>query len=301
MTRLGFHRGNPTVPARNVHHIRVCSLWMCELEPSSAATMNGGYELLKETGDLPSPPVRRGNRRVVFSVLIASAVLLSGFYAFWPKVQLYEEGACQSTSASPLEAATSSPQPLKQCAASVPQPAEAPAPVNIWASLSVGETVEISEWLNAPSRGLNLTSAAVAALSDNFIFHIEAWRPSKADALHYLESPSKSNLPERFARATVQLGGRSTEEGGPVVKDYLVGPLPISDKTAMRELTEVYHRPDIPFNARGFAIPTELTSLLMTYMPRLAPITKVSVKFVTNLQYIKRVPVGLVRWCRARS
>lgn len=237
--------------------------------------MNGGYELLKETGGLPSAPVRRGSRRVVLGVLIASAVLLSSLYAFWPKVQWHEEGVCQtSASASTLEATTSSPQPLKQCAASFPQPAKAPAPVNLWASLTVSETVQIAEWLNQPSRGLNLTSATTATTTDNFIFHIEAWRPSKADALHYLESPNKSDLPERFARVTVQQGGRSTEEGGPAVTDYLVGPLPIGEKTSMRELTEIYHRPDIPFNARGFAIPTELTSLLMTYMPRLAHVTK---------------------------
>lgn len=243
--------------------------------------MQGGYELLKGPGDLPPSPIRKGNRRVVFSLLVAGAICLSSFYAFWPKV--HDEASHQPHSST---ADASSQQSVKQCAASIPQPAKAPAPVNLWASLSVNETVQISEWLSHPARGLNLTSAEAATLSDNLIFHIGAWRPAKSDALRYLQSPSPSNLPERYARATIEFGARSVEQGGPVVMDYLVGPLPVSDRTSMRELKEIYHRDDIPYNSRGFAIPTELTPLLMTYMPRLANVTKVSLLTLSAIVYI---------------
>ena len=247
---------------------------MCAWETELVLDMQGGYELLKASGELHPSPIRRGNRRVIIGVLITGALCLSSFYAFWPKVHLHQDDTYQSQS---TLSDSSSQQSLKQCAASIPPPAKAPAPVNLWASLTVNETVQISEWLSHPARGLNLTSAGAATLSDNVIFHIGAWRPAKADAVRYLETPSPFNLPERYARATLEFGARTAAQGGPVIKDYLVGPLPISDRTSMRELKDVYHRDDIPFNARGFAIPTELTPLLMSYMPRLADVTQVDI------------------------
>ncbi|EEB97825.1 hypothetical protein MPER_02779, partial [Moniliophthora perniciosa FA553] len=137
-------------------------------------------------------------------------------------------------------------EPLKQCTSPLPPPAKPPSPHNLWASLTVPETSEIQAWLEAPERNLNLTRAVDAALSDNTIFHIEAYYPSKAEALAHLESPDSVSPPERFARVTIHHG--SAVE--PIIKDYLVGPLPVGSKTTMRELTEIYHR-DIPFNARG--------------------------------------------------
>ena len=239
--------------------------------------MRGGYELLKDPGQQPAPSPKRST---VLAVLICGTIFLSTFYAFAPKVHSPDDSTCsqvQPTSPSAAEDLLAPQKPLEQCATSTPQAAKAPAPVNLWSSLTVNETVIIHNWLNEPARGLNLTSAETAALSDNIIFHIEAYRPSKSDALRYLESPSEDNLPERYARVTIHHAARKTEDGGPVIKDYLVGPLPVGQNMSMRELTEIYHREDIPYNARGFAIPTEITSLLASYMPRLAEATKVCV------------------------
>ncbi|THH32251.1 hypothetical protein EUX98_g1956 [Antrodiella citrinella] len=138
---------------------------------------------------------------------------------------------------------------LKQCPANIPLPASPPAPVNIWASLSVDETVAIDRWLSADERGLNLTSADVASLNDNIIFIIEAFRPPKAAAVAYLDAPSDKTLPKKFARVTIQHGGAVPE---PYIMDYLVGPLPISKETQISPLTDIYHRDTVPFNARGY-------------------------------------------------
>ncbi|KAI3611759.1 copper amine oxidase [Moniliophthora roreri] len=153
-------------------------------------------------------------------------------------------------------------EPLDQCTPPLPLPAKPPSPYNLWASLSVQETSEIQAWLEAPERNLNLTRAEDAALSDNTIFIIEAYYPSKAEALAHLESPDSVNPPERFARVTIHHGSAAE----PVIKDYLVGPLPVSSKTTMRELTEIYHR-DIPYNARGFLSLTEFLAMWSTFTP----------------------------------
>jgi primary-amine oxidase len=151
-------------------------------------------------------------------------------------------------------------EPLKECVSRGPRKAKPPAPINLWASLTVAETSEINSWLENPARNLNLTRAAAnASASDNVVFIITAYDPPKAEALAYLSSPSTSSAPQRFARVTIHHGSDET----PFVKDYLVGPLPVGPQTVIRRLTDIYHRPDIPYAARGFAfpIPVELTSL----------------------------------------
>ncbi|PSR74267.1 hypothetical protein PHLCEN_2v10011 [Hermanssonia centrifuga] len=234
------------------------------------------YTLFKES-EAPASPVgwqrRTARERIIFSVsIILGLAAFSFLWAFSPSVlgltQLQDESSSSTGYQNSLSA------PLKQCASSLPPPANPPASVNIWASLSVPETVAITEWLSHPLRNLNVTSADRASLSDNIIFLVEAYRPSKADALAYLSAPVSENLPARYARATVHLGARQDEDGGPVIKDYLVGPLPLGDETSMRELTEIYHRNEIPYNARSFVIPSELTPLLVKIMPPLAEVTK---------------------------
>lgn len=55
--------------------------------------------------------------------------------------------------------------------------------------------------------------------------------------------------------------------------DYLVGPLPLSRKTTIREHTEIYHAP-VPLNARStFNIPV-LIEVVMRIMSPLDDITK---------------------------
>lgn len=160
---------------------------------------------------------------------------------------------------------TSSKDRIEQCASSQIHPPRAspPAPVNLWASLSTSETTQIETWLEDPARHLNLTRSKHSAASDNVIFLIEAYAPSKADALAFLDSPnaslSQAKAPERYARVTIHHGG--WEE--PVVKDYLVGPLPVGAETMIKPLVDIYHRGDIPFNARGLLQFTDLATFLV--------------------------------------
>ncbi|ORY26996.1 amine oxidase catalytic domain-containing protein [Naematelia encephala] len=115
---------------------------------------------------------------------------------------------------------------------------------NIWKNLSLKEATEIRSWLWETERGLNLTKSALATESDNAIFLIEAFTPRKSDALAYLDGGAA--IPAKYAHSIINHG--SSEE----IIDYLIGPLPLSEKTTMRPLTEIYHRPDIPYNAHGF-------------------------------------------------
>ncbi|KAJ7600601.1 copper amine oxidase [Mycena floridula] len=150
--------------------------------------------------------------------------------------------------------------PLKQCVSPEAPQAKPPVPLNVWASLTVPETVQIQAWLESPEQNLNLTRAADSVLSDNIIFMIEAYYPAKADALTYLAGGA---APERYARVTIHHGAAAI----PVIRDYLVGPIPVGKTTSMRQLTEIYHQADIPFNARGFVSLNELLILLSSFTP----------------------------------
>jgi hypothetical protein len=141
-----------------------------------------------------------------------------------------------------------------------------------------------SDWLTSPSLNLNLSLAETAQLNDNVLYHIEAFRPRKADALAYLADPGHVAPPERYARVTINHGAAKE----PYIMDYLVGPLPqVSVKGNLREeerktnmtmteLKDIYHRDDIPFNARGFVNMAEISTLFMKIMLPLAPVTSVS-------------------------
>ncbi|KAF8887255.1 amine oxidase catalytic domain-containing protein [Gymnopilus junonius] len=120
------------------------------------------------------------------------------------------------------------------------------------------ETLEIEKWLEAPERQLNLTRAKNSIASDNVIFNIEKFYPRKEETIAYLENPRTSFRPNTQARVTLHHGGWKE----PVVKDYIVGPLPIGTQTTIRPLTEIYHRNDIPFNARGLSHIMELVDWL---------------------------------------
>lgn len=233
--------------------------------------MKGGYQLLQESGAQTSGSAQRRRRPILYAVVAVSAIFtISFFCAFSPHHSLKDKSLPSYGSSA------SDHKNLVQCPANIAPPASPPASVNLWTSLTVEETTSIHDWLVHPSRDLNLTLAHKATLSDNSIFLIEVYRPAKADALAYLEAPAQSNLPARYSRVAVHFGGRSEAEGGPVIKDYLVGPLPIGAHTTIEELTGIYHREDIPYNARGFVLPTEMTPLLMSYMPRLTEVTKVT-------------------------
>ncbi|KAF9806666.1 hypothetical protein IEO21_08603 [Rhodonia placenta] len=213
--------------------------------------MAAGYQPLKSVDVLEEetrPPPR--SRRLIYGVFfIFATAALSAYYAVPPDVD---------------------DEPLKQCASGLPPLATPPAPVNPWASLTVLETVAIADWLDAPERALNLTPGSRVSIADNFIYHIGAFRPAKADALFYLDDPSAHGPPDRYARVTIHHGAAAE----PYVQDYLIGPLPIDGKTGIRELTEVYHRDAIPYNARGYTTLAEINPILTDIMPSLAEATK---------------------------
>ncbi|KAI5825435.1 amine oxidase catalytic domain-containing protein [Schizophyllum commune Tattone D] len=214
------------------------------------------YEPLKqEDAPAPQPAPSKARRRLgAFAALFLGTIALSAL-VFRPAGKLEDLI---------LHDASDDLLPLAQCAAPSVSSAKPPAPINPWASLTVEETSSIQRWLEAPERGLNLTRAHGSSMSDNVIFLIERYYPSKADALAYLDDPIPAKEPLKYARVSIHHGTI------PAVKIYLLGPLPISEETSMRELTEIYHRPDVPFNARGYLTGNELPELLGRITPPLA-------------------------------
>lgn len=67
----------------------------------------------------------------------------------------------------------------------------------------------------------------------------------KTEALAFLHDTYAK--PDQYAHVVIQHGAWEL----PVVRDYLVGPLPISKSTQMTQLREQYHEPDVPYHARG--------------------------------------------------
>ncbi|KAF9035879.1 amine oxidase catalytic domain-containing protein [Panaeolus papilionaceus] len=127
---------------------------------------------------------------------------------------------------------------------------------NIWHYLSRHEMMSIKEWLEDPAQGMNLTRHSASSLSDNTIFMIDLYNPSKVSALEYFSGGSK---PDRQARVTIHHGGLKV----PVIRDYVVGPLPVGSNTTIRRLTEIYHQPEIPLNVRGIDDFSEMAKFLL--------------------------------------
>ena len=204
--------------------------------------MAGDYELLKseDHGEGQSPKSYRTTHRAVIGLVAFLVLVTLSVLRIHPP--LSADLGAQDTSA------THNGDSVKACASTTPPPARPPAPINPWAALTIEQTVHIQKWLEEPARGLNLTRADISVPSDNHIFMIEAYYPSKASVLSYFLSLSPSDIPEKYARITIHHG--SAPE--PVAKDYLVGPLPIGSSTHMRPLTEIYHIDAIPHNARGY-------------------------------------------------
>jgi len=170
-------------------------------------------------------------------------------------------------------------------ASSQPQNAVPPAPLNPWAPLRPSEIKSIEHWLQSPDRNLNLTYSKPSALSDNTIFMIEAFDPSKKETVAYLDDPTTNNLPNRVARVTIHHGGWKE----PVVKDYLVGPLPIEQSTTIRPLVDIYHRKDIPWNAGGVADFNALPEFLSVAVAPIRSAMEVRTFYFSQSAYSKRL------------
>jgi primary-amine oxidase len=168
------------------------------------------------------------------------------------------------------------------CPSSLPLAASPPVTLNLWASLTVPETSAIYTWLEAPERNLNLTRSRGSILTDNVVYGIETYYPPKSEALAYLDNSALSPPPARFARVTIHHGGVEV----PAVVDYLVGPLPVGPRTTIRSLKEIYHRDDIPFNARGFSNIDEISSFLALETAPIAYVMEVGMPSVCSLLYL---------------
>jgi primary-amine oxidase len=236
--------------------------------------MAGYYAPLKtDDADAFAAPAVRTTTSKRFALglgLLASTVAFCAFYSGGGRLPVFEEPSAVLV------------DKLADCPSGLPPLATPPAPVNPWASLTVKESVAIYDWLWADARGLNLTQADTAQPSDNVLFHIEAFRPPKADALAYLAAPNTTILPQRYARITINHGAAAE----PYIGDYLVGPLPVDAKTAMTPLTDIYHRDDIPFHARGFTNMAEISTLFMKLLQPLAGVTAVSITYRRFPPYI---------------
>ncbi|EJF56720.1 amine oxidase catalytic domain-containing protein [Dichomitus squalens LYAD-421 SS1] len=249
-----------------------------------------GYELLSKSDSehdgLVQPAIGSRSRRqrqsskgcfsTVRNLLLILALLVGtafGFvviaYLLQSKLVRVEDGSASSQDSVPGSGDVFE-EPLQRCPSNLPLPAKPPAPTNPFASLTIPETVAIHDWVSSPALNLNLTAGDKAFISDNYIYRIEAYRPPKKDAVAYLDNPEQSSPPEKYAHVVIHHGSASE----PYVQDYLVGPIPISEKTAMRKLTEVYHRDPIPYSARGFTTMNEIAPLLLKIMPPLAEATQ---------------------------
>lgn len=123
------------------------------------------YQPLKaDVEDVPvnAPQPRRTIRRhLAITTLAVGALVLGALYACRGRTPLLQP-----------DIAAQADDRLRQCPSNLPPPAAPPAPTNLWATLTVDETTEITRWLESDARKLNLTQGHTAQLSDNYIFHI---------------------------------------------------------------------------------------------------------------------------------
>lgn len=233
-----------------------------------------GYELIKQKHDLPSAAATV-NRKPRRAGLIKLSIVSTFTVALLGLLYLYKANPYTITSPAPIRYTNK----LPECPAAHPPPAKPPALLNVWAPLSKSEVTAVRGYLDShkASHELNLTRADDAAVSDNFVYGIEVYYPPKDAALAYLANPESAEAPERYARVTIHHGGWEV----PVVRDYLVGPLPGNGEyrnqgerrvdIGMNQLTDIYHRPEIPFNARGFDRSKEINAFLARIMPPFSP------------------------------
>ena len=214
-------------------------------------------------------------RRVFFCLCILFNVLLYGFMVGKSdRLKAVFSNGTFGQDIITVPATTNDDSRVGHCASSLPLGASPPVPLNLWASLTVPEISAIYTWLDAPERNLNLSRSKGSILTDNVVYGIETYYPPKSEALAYLENSAASPPPAKFARVTIHHGGIEV----PAVVDYLVGPLPVGPRTAIRPLKEIYHRDDIPFNARGFANIEEISGFLVREIAPLAYVMEVSMR-----------------------
>ncbi|KAL2216423.1 copper amine oxidase [Thermoascus aurantiacus ATCC 26904] len=106
---------------------------------------------------------------------------------------------------------------------------------NIFLGLDDSEAAAVTSFLHRQP-ALNLTAVENATSWDNVILLVELLQPNKSDALPYLNGVAAA--PDRYAKATIQF--QATEE--PYIQEWMVGPLPISNKTTLQPLNYLYNK-----------------------------------------------------------
>lgn len=158
---------------------------------------------------------------------------------------------------------------------------------NIFAALTADEAASVTKFLHMQDE-LNLTANAnatrcvpslrhrinvtdLAGFSwDNVIVIAELLEPNKTDALPFLNG--KGARPARYAKATIQF--QATLE--PYLKEYMIGPLPVSNQTTLQPLNYPYNKgvgyqriynadPDL-YNEFLVNISASVEDILMTMM-----------------------------------
>lgn len=175
-------------------------------------------------------------------VIAVSAVSLLAWAHLRPKDHLSLHSRLTVLQATPRGNHESRPSHgLQKCASNAHPQLPHLLATNIWAPLSPAEIKTVEHWLGGEDLQLNLTEGVNAKPWDNSIFLIETRYPGKGPALAYLDAPTTVQPPPRNARVVIHHGALPT----PVVREYVVGPLPPSPETKMSLVTEV------PYNVRG--------------------------------------------------
>lgn len=101
---------------------------------------------------------------------------------------------------------------------------------NLWAELTQQEANDVYDFLFHTQTQLNLTQHPTHRVGENYVHLIEILRPNKSDTTPYLDE--SLSPPRRFVHLiTVEQNGRN-----PRVGQYMVGPLPVNEKTQIQPL-----------------------------------------------------------------
>lgn len=104
---------------------------------------------------------------------------------------------------------------------------------NVWAPISAQDNFDVWTLLHDPATGLNLTYPDDATQSDNYVFWIDTLHTNKTDVLPYLNGDNPE--PAKYARAIIFEGGKAEPDS----QEYMIGPLPVSEKTTVQKLDYV--------------------------------------------------------------
>ncbi|KAM7198289.1 putative copper amine oxidase [Rhypophila sp. PSN 637] len=138
---------------------------------------------------------------------------------------------------------------VRTCGLSDEAPTVKAPKANPWAQITPDDVTAVWDLLHSPAAGLNLTHPDNATATDNYIYFIDTLATNKSAVLPYIDG--NGALPPKYARAVIFEGGKTE----PVSQDYMIGPLPVSEKTTIEKLDYIYNGGNggtVPYNSRYF-------------------------------------------------